>query len=371
MNTTIRTVARCPKCRRDTRCSFSTQAWRAYPRVRSKMRPATPVDVLPTTAPPPDIASNGNKHQAQAVAPAVKKAISKPPPASKSAATTTRATTVTPTLTRLKDVFKQSKADIADGFVFRPPEPTMTSTAYRWDTTVPSVEQSRYAKRFFEGYPVRFLWAADEFATMPDGAVPEVAFLGRSNVGKSSILNALMHAKDMAHTSSKPGRTRKMNAFSVGGARLTLLDMPGYGHGSHSSWGMEIMSYLRSRKQFRRAFLLIDAMHGVKELDRMIMESFAQMGISYQLVLSKVDRLDDGGRGAKAKATAAAGGKKKQKEQQGLSEVFMEVQGAMERYGGHAGLGEILATSTQPVKTGIADLRWAVLRAAGLEGKRR
>ncbi|KAJ6259773.1 hypothetical protein Dda_5414 [Drechslerella dactyloides] len=255
---------------------------------------------------------------------------------------------------RIDDVFKPSKADVAEGFVFRPPEPTMTSTAYRWDTGVPSVEEARYARRFFEGYPVRFLWAADEFATMPDGAVPEVAFLGRSNVGKSSILNALMHAKDMARTSSKPGRTRKMNAFSVGGARLTVLDMPGYGHGSHSSWGMEIMSYLRSRKQFRRAFLLIDAMHGVKELDRMIISSFAQMGIPYQLVLSKVDRLED------------TRGKKKV----GLSEMFMEVQGAMRRDGGHAGLGEILATSTQPVKTGVGDLRWAVLRAAGLEGKR-
>ncbi|EWC44783.1 hypothetical protein DRE_06421 [Drechslerella stenobrocha 248] len=240
---------------------------------------------------------------------------------------------------------------------FQMPDPTMTSVAYRWDTGAPSLEELKYAARFFEHYPPRFLWAADEFATMPDGAVPEVAFLGRSNVGKSSILNALMHQKGMARTSSKPGRTRKMNAFSVGGARLTLLDMPGYGHGSHKSWGLEIMEYLRSRKQFRRAFLLIDSMHGVKDLDLMILESFAQMGIPYQLVLSKTDRLESG---------KLAKGKKRTQ----VSELFMEVQRLMREHGGHAGLGEILATSTQPAK-GINDLRWAVLRAAGLQGKRR
>ncbi|KAF3912089.1 hypothetical protein ABW21_db0203619 [Orbilia brochopaga] len=329
------------------------------------MRPATADTSIST--PPPDVTVDSSPGQLDAVAPTVKN--SKPTNIpSKSKSTVKSTETVKPTPTRLKDAFKPSKADIADGFIFTPPEPTMTSIAYRWDTAAPSAEQMRYARRFFEGYPVRFLWAADEFAGMPDGVVPEVAFLGRSNVGKSSILNALMHAKDMAHTSSKPGRTRKMNAFSVSGARLTLLDMPGYGHGSHASWGQEIMSYLRSRKQFRRAFLLIDAMHGVKELDLMIMRSFAEMGISYQLVLSKVDRLVDG-KGRSGKASTGKG--KGKGEEKGLSEVFMEVQKTIGEYGGHAGLGEILATSTQPVKSGIADLRWAVLRAAGLEGKRK
>ncbi|KAF3930893.1 hypothetical protein ABW19_dt0205802 [Dactylella cylindrospora] len=192
---------------------------------------------------------------------------------------------------------------------------------------------------------------------MPDGAVPEVAFLGRSNVGKSSILNALMNHKGLARTSSKPGRTRKMNAFSVGDARLTLLDMPGYGHGSRKSWGLEIMDYLRARKQFRRAFLLIDPIHGVKDLDIMILEAFAEMGVPYQVVLSKTDKLGT----VKAK-------KAKRSE---LHEIYMEVQKVMKDHGGVAGLGEILATATQPTKKGINDLRWAVLVAAGIQGKRR
>ncbi|EPS42739.1 hypothetical protein H072_3265 [Dactylellina haptotyla CBS 200.50] len=262
-----------------------------------------------------------------------------------------------PVLTGINQKFKSSKADREEGFEFKPPEPTMTSTAYRWDTSPPSIEQLRYSERFFERYPVRFLWAADEFEKMPDGAVPEVAFLGRSNVGKSSILNALMNHKGMARTSSKPGRTRKMNAFSVGGARLTLLDMPGYGHGSRESWGREIMEYLRSRKQFRRAFLLIDPIHGFKEVDYMILEAFQEMGVPYQLVLSKTDKLDTP-KARKAKIPQ-------------LSEIFMAVQQNMADYGGHAGYGEILATATQPTKIGVNDLRWAVLRAVGLEGKRK
>ncbi|KAF3926424.1 hypothetical protein AA313_de0205615 [Arthrobotrys entomopaga] len=262
-----------------------------------------------------------------------------------------------PTPTGINQTFKSSKLDREEGFVFKPPEPTMTSTAYRWDTSPPTLEQLRYAERFFEKYPVRFMWSAEEFAKMPDGPVPEVAFLGRSNVGKSSILNALMNQKGMARTSARPGRTRQMNAFSVGGARLTLLDMPGYGHGSRESWGREIMEYLRGRKQFRRAFLLIDPVHGFKDVDYMILDAFVEMGIPYQLVLSKTDKLET----PKAKKAKIPG----------LSEILMQVQKIMEEHGGHAGYGEILATASQPVKLGINDLRWAVLRASGLEGKRK
>ncbi|RVD80968.1 uncharacterized protein DFL_008851 [Arthrobotrys flagrans] len=255
--------------------------------------------------------------------------------------------------------FKASKFDIEEGFEFKPPEPTISSTAYRWDVETPNTEQLKYAARFFEKYPVRFLWGAEEFASIPDGAVPEVAFLGRSNVGKSSILNALMAQKGMARTSSKPGRTKQMNAFSVGGARLTLLDMPGYGHGSRESWGREIMEYLRSRKQFRRAFLLIDPVHGFKEVDMMIMEAFADMGIPYQLVLSKTDKLDEPKKKRERLATPH------------INEVFMDVQGVMRDHGGHSGFGEILATSSEPVKKGINELRWAILRATGLEPKKK
>ncbi|KAF3160448.1 hypothetical protein TWF788_003131 [Orbilia oligospora] len=168
-----------------------------------------------------------------------------------------------------------------------------------------------------------------------------------------------MASKGMARTSSKPGRTKQMNAFGVGGARLTLLDMPGYGHGSRESWGREIMEYLRSRKQFRRAFLLIDPIHGFKEVDMMIMEAFVDMGIPYQLVLSKTDKLEEPKKKKDRLATPH------------INEVFMDVQGVMRDYGGHSGFGEILATSSEPVKKGINELRWAILRATGLEPKKK
>ncbi|KAK6538056.1 hypothetical protein TWF694_010946 [Orbilia ellipsospora] len=347
MNTSSQIFYGCQRCLRNARynikCNFSTQSWRSYPRLRSKMRP--PTSELPLAQDleqmeiHDDININISTSQAKA------QPLPPPPP---------------PAPTGINQTFKSSKIDREEGFVFKPPEPTMTSTAYRWDTAPPTLEQLRYAERFFEKYPVRFMWSADEFAKMPDGPVPEVAFLGRSNVGKSSILNALMNQKGMARTSARPGRTRQMNAFSVGGARLTLLDMPGYGHGSRASWGREIMEYLRGRKQFRRAFLLIDPVHGFKDVDYMILEAFVEMGIPYQLVLSKTDKLDN----PKAKKT------KKTKIPE-LSEILMQVQKIMEEYGGHAGYGEILATASQPVKLGINDLRWAVLRASGLEGKRK
>ena len=126
---------------------------------------------------------------------------------------------------------------------------------FYWDTQVPQLSQFEYADRFFtpsRHSPLR-LWSASKFRTIPISSVPEVAFFGRSNVGKSSLLNALMGQK-LCWTSSKPGRTREMNAFGVGGmkggeSRVVLMDMPGYGKGSRDEWGEEIMKYLTGRKQ--------------------------------------------------------------------------------------------------------------------------
>ncbi|KAH8150139.1 uncharacterized protein LAJ45_05825 [Morchella importuna] len=230
---------------------------------------------------------------------------------------------------------------------------SLTPYSYRWETFAPTPDELIDADRFFLKYPPKHLWSEAKFKKIDFGDVPEVAFLGRSNVGKSSLLNALLNNKNLAYTSSKPGRTRLMNAFGIADGKLVLLDMPGYGHASREEWGVQIMKYLKSRKQFRRAFLLIDAKHGLKRNDLQLLEQFGQEGISYQIVLSKIDRV-------------------KPKD---LEKLFKEVRGLMENGipGANAGLGEILATAGDPAKkgekkVGLSDLRRAILVASGLEG---
>ncbi len=130
--------------------------------------------------------------------------------------------------------------------------------AYYWDTAPPTATQLRRAEKFFGAAPPKLLFSATKFRTVNNSALPEVAFLGRSNVGKSSLLNALL-GQNICHTSSKPGRTRSMNFFAIGGedgrgspGKLAVLDMPGYGKGSREEWGSEIMKYLVGRKQYGR-----------------------------------------------------------------------------------------------------------------------
>lgn len=125
-----------------------------------------------------------------------------------------------------------------------------------WDTAPPTPAQRRYAEHFFLRQQPKILYSSSTFRNVPRGKVPEVTFLGRSNVGKSSLLNKLM-GKNLCHTSKNPGRTKTMNFFAVGGedeqgnsGRLTVLDMPGYGHKSRAEWGEEIMKYLVGRKQY-------------------------------------------------------------------------------------------------------------------------
>ena len=129
------------------------------------------------------------------------------------------------------------------------------TVAHYWDTAVPTPTQLLAAERFFNRPTPTLLYSCTEFRKVKLSSLPEVAFLGRSNVGKSSLLNNLMGRK-ICHTSSKPGRTRSMNFFAVGGedgmgnpGKVVLLDMPGYGKGSREEWGEEIMKYLVGRKQ--------------------------------------------------------------------------------------------------------------------------
>ena len=132
--------------------------------------------------------------------------------------------------------------------------------SHRWETPIPSAAQLYQAERFFLSHPPKLLYSSINFREVELSAVPEVAFLGRSNVGKSSLLNALM-GKKICHTSKKPGRTRTMNFFAVGGedqtgnpGRVVVLDMPGYGEGSREEWGPEIMKYLIGRRQYDHIF---------------------------------------------------------------------------------------------------------------------
>ncbi|BBK29591.1 GTP-binding protein [Stella humosa] len=138
-----------------------------------------------------------------------------------------------------------------------------------------------------------FFWAATNPGDLPPFDLPEIAFLGRSNVGKSSLINALTGRNSLARISNTPGRTRQLNFFRLG-TRLNLIDMPGYGYAKVSrtevaAWIKVIDAYLRGRPTLRRLCLLIDARHGLKDSDRSWMKMLDAAAVSYQIVLTKTD----------------------------------------------------------------------------------
>ncbi len=147
--------------------------------------------------------------------------------------------------------------------------------------------------------PCTFLKGVKSAGDLPQGGPPEVAFAGRSNVGKSSLINALTGQKSLARVSITPGRTRELNYFSLGkSGELTLVDMPGYGYGlapkiEVRGWTRLIQDYLRGRRELKRAFLLIDARHGLKDSDREIMTLMDEAAVSYAAVLTKADKLKE------------------------------------------------------------------------------
>jgi GTP-binding protein len=152
------------------------------------------------------------------------------------------------------------------------------------------------ARKLFAG-PITFLKSAPELKFLPDPDVPEVAFAGRSNVGKSSLLNALTGRNGLARTSNTPGRTQELNFFDVGEPlHFRLVDMPGYGFAKAPKdlvrkWRYLVNDYLRGRAVLKRVLVLIDSRHGLKDVDRELMDMLDKAAVSYRLVLTKSDKV--------------------------------------------------------------------------------
>ncbi len=150
--------------------------------------------------------------------------------------------------------------------------------------------------KIFSG-PVTFLKSAPKLEFLPEPDVAEIAFAGRSNVGKSSLINALVNRHNMARASNTPGRTQELNFFDVGDpAIFRIVDMPGYGYAKApiatvKKWRHLINDYLRGRVVLKRVFLLIDSRHGIKEVDHEIMAMLDAAAISYRIVLTKTDKI--------------------------------------------------------------------------------
>lgn len=186
-----------------------------------------------------------------------------------------------------------------------------------------------------------FFFGSDDKSRLPPMQGIEIAFAGRSNVGKSSLINALTGRNSLARTSNTPGRTQQLNFFRVG-PDLAIVDMPGYGYAAVgkqkvAAWTGLIHDYLRGRSNLARVFLLIDARHGIKDTDAPVLDTLDTAAVSYQLVLTKADAL------GKAQ----------------LEDRISETAAIIRKHA--AAFPEIIATSSRD-GVGIADLRAAIAR---------
>ena len=205
-------------------------------------------------------------------------------------------------------------------------------------------DQIETARKLFSG-PIAFLKSAPDLKFLPDANVNEVAFAGRSNVGKSSLINALTNRNALARTSNTPGRTQELNFFDVGEPlQFRLVDMPGYGFAEApkdvvKKWRHLINDYLRGRQVLKRTLVLIDSRHGLKDVDREILEMLDTAAVSYRIVLTKGDKIKP----SELNATTA--------------KVAAEIR---KRPAAHP---DVIATAAE-TGHGIAELRAAVLEAA-------
>ncbi|KQM28585.1 MULTISPECIES: ribosome biogenesis GTP-binding protein YihA/YsxC [unclassified Sphingomonas] len=206
-------------------------------------------------------------------------------------------------------------------------------------------DQIEAARKIFAG-PIQFLKSAPSLDYLPSPDVPEIAFAGRSNVGKSSLLNALTGRTSLARTSVTPGRTQELNFFDIGTPlKLRLVDMPGYGFAKAPKdmvrkWRYLVNDYLRGRQVLKRTLVLIDSRHGIKDVDREVFEMLDKAATSYRIVLTKTDKI---------KATE-------------LEDVYAAVgEEVRKRPAAHP---DVISTSSEK-GMGIAELRAAVIESIG------
>lgn len=206
-------------------------------------------------------------------------------------------------------------------------------------------EKIEAARKIFAG-PIQFLKSAPSLEHLPSPDVPEIAFAGRSNVGKSSLLNALTGRTSLARTSVTPGRTQELNFFDIGTPlKLRLVDMPGYGFAKAPKdmvrkWRYLVNDYLRGRQVLKRTLVLIDSRHGIKDVDRDVFEMLDKAATSYRIVLTKTDKI---------KATE-------------LDDVYAAVgEEVRKRPAAHP---DVISTSSEK-GMGIAELRAAVIESIG------